>query len=247
MLVSKPLYVGLAADQSDDGEIRYSIALNDGTYGIHCETYPPGSTTGDSSNESSRDGSGASTPMSIRNSSSLADGIINYLSSYREKHLSKPMGASLTQPLAKLSPHLAVRLWAELDIVPFIYPDEDDPNEMEEQGSMPLDQQAEWMAKKTVKQFNVKGELPVETGPRRQVLVDLNGRARIAELESYDSTMNTETTGAATRHYADSLIKRGTKIAFFNSTAQGGGVALMRHALIRYLRLVGVDCKWYVT
>jgi glycosyltransferase involved in cell wall biosynthesis len=46
--------------------------------------------------------------------------------------------------------------------------------------------------------------------------------------------------------YADSLKKNGTKIAFFNSTPQGGGVALMRHALIRFLRLIKVDCKWYV-
>jgi hypothetical protein len=225
----------------------YSIALHDGTYSIHCETQPS-EPIGGSSNESSRDGSGVSTPMSLEKSpEGLANAIIGYLDSYRQKHLSKPMGASLTLQMDKLSPHLAVRLWAELDIVPFVFPmDPGDPNETEEHKSMPLDQQAEWMAKKAVKQFNVKGELPVEHGIHRQVLVDLNSRARIAELESYDSTMNTETTGAATMHYADSLVKRGTRIAFFNSTAQGGGVALMRHALIRYLRLAGVDCKWYV-
>ncbi|KAK1920410.1 hypothetical protein P3342_002707 [Pyrenophora teres f. teres] len=111
---------------------------------------------------------------------------------------------------------------------------------------MSLDQQAEYMARKTVKQFNVKGELPVQMGPRHQVLVDLDSKVRISELDSYNSTTKVETTGAATMHYADSLKKNNTKIAFFNTTAQGGGVALMRHALIRYLRLAGVDCKWYV-
>jgi hypothetical protein len=46
--------------------------------------------------------------------------------------------------------------------------------------------------------------------------------------------------------YATSLKERKMKFAFFSSTPQGGGVALMRHALIRLFRIVGVDCKWYV-
>ena len=83
-------------------------------------------------------------------------------------------------------------------------------------------------------------------GHRRQVLVDLDSREHIAERESYDSTARADTTGAATMHYANSLKHRRTKIAFFNSTAQGGGVALMRHALMRYLSLLGIDCRWYV-
>jgi len=36
------------------------------------------------------------------------------------------------------------------------------------------------------------------------------------------------------------------KIGFFSSTPQGGGVALMRHALIRFLTLLDVDVAWYV-
>jgi glycosyltransferase involved in cell wall biosynthesis len=36
------------------------------------------------------------------------------------------------------------------------------------------------------------------------------------------------------------------KIAFFNATPQGGGVALMRHAGIRLFRLLGVKCRWFV-
>lgn len=37
-----------------------------------------------------------------------------------------------------------------------------------------------------------------------------------------------------------------TSIAFFSATPQGGGVALMRHALIRLWKLVGLDVQWYV-
>jgi len=244
----EPLYAGLAVAQSDDGDFRYCIALHDGTYTINCESksleLSGDAGEGNSSNESSRVGSGVSTPMSVGDvSEALSKAFIGFLNDYREENLSKPMGATLTTQLATLSPHLAVRLWTELDIIPFIFPV--DAKEKEEP-SIPLDQEAERMARKTVKQFNVKGELPVQMGHRRQVLVDLDNHVHIAERESYDSTVRMDTTGAATMHYANSLKKRRTKIAFFNSTAQGGGVALMRHALMRYLTLLGVDCKWYV-
>jgi len=46
--------------------------------------------------------------------------------------------------------------------------------------------------------------------------------------------------------YAKSLKENNVKIAFFNSTPQGGGVALMRHALIRLFRVIGLDATWYV-
>jgi hypothetical protein len=45
-------------------------------------------------------------------------------------------------------------------------------------------------------------------------------------------------------HYVDSLAADKIRIAFFNSTPQGGGVALMRHALIRFLSRVDVDARW---
>jgi hypothetical protein len=76
-----------------------------------------------------------------------------------------------------------------------------------------------------------------------KVGVDSCGKAHITKLDDYPGTVHANTWKAA-MHYADSLKKNGTKIAFFNSTPQGGGVALMRHALIRFLRLVGVNCNW---
>lgn len=39
---------------------------------------------------------------------------------------------------------------------------------------------------------------------------------------------------------------KGKKISYFSATPQGGGVALMRHALLRFYNLIGVDAKWYV-
>jgi hypothetical protein len=217
MWIRQPLYAGLAVTQSDDGEIDYCISLHDGTYTISSETNPLSSARSarNSSNESSKTASDASTPESeLDAAEALVSAIIGFLSRYREDRLSKPMGAGLTAELNRLSPHLAVRLWSELDILPFVFPVE--PNNKVERTSMPLDQQAEYMARKTVKRFNVKGELPVQMGHRRQVLVDLDGCVKITELDSYKDTVRAETTGAATMHYADSLKKNKVQIAFFN-------------------------------
>lgn len=49
----------------------------------------------------------------------------------------------------------------------------------------------------------------------------------------------------AMMHYANKLLQKKIKIAFFSATPQGGGVALMRHALVRFSRLMGVDLTWY--
>ena len=77
------------------------------------------------------------------------------------------------------------------------------------------------------------------------VEVDAGGRALMTTLDQYRQTVG-ERTWNATTHYAERLKKDSIKIAFFNSTPQGGGVALMRHALVRFLRLLGVHVRWYV-
>jgi glycosyltransferase involved in cell wall biosynthesis len=46
--------------------------------------------------------------------------------------------------------------------------------------------------------------------------------------------------------YAQKLHSKKIKVAFFSSTPQGGGVALMRHALIRFAHVMGLDITWYV-
>jgi hypothetical protein len=79
-----------------------------------------------------------------------------------------------------------------------------------------------------------------------KVGVDSGGESHMATLEDYDMTVHPNT-WKLTMRFADELKKNNIKIAFFNATPQGGGVALMRHALIRFLRLVGVNCEWYVT
>jgi hypothetical protein len=79
----------------------------------------------------------------------------------------------------------------------------------------------------------------------QQVCVDADGLAHMTSLEQYMDSVG-ERTWEATLKYAESLKANNIRIAFLNSTPQGGGVALMRHALIRFLRLLNVDAKWYV-
>jgi len=55
-----------------------------------------------------------------------------------------------------------------------------------------------------------------------------------------------EPTWNALMKYSAEIRQRGIKAAFFSSTPQGGGVALMRHALVRLFDLLGVDVKWCV-
>lgn len=50
----------------------------------------------------------------------VSDHLISELSAYRKEHLCKILGAGVTLDLFKRSPTLCSRLWAELDIVPFV-------------------------------------------------------------------------------------------------------------------------------
>jgi glycosyltransferase involved in cell wall biosynthesis len=83
------------------------------------------------------------------------------------------------------------------------------------------------------------------TGYRGEVEVDASGKAHLTTAEHYKKSVSCNTWKAA-MHFAGSLKERQIKIAFFSATPQGGGVALMRHALIRFFRTIGVHCKWFV-
>ena len=63
-------------------------------------------------------------------------------------------------------------------------------------------------------------------------------------LDDYKKTCDANTWNAM-MHFVTTLKGKGTKIAFFSSTPQGGGVALMRHALVRLAKLLEVDLTWY--
>ena len=93
--------------------------------------------------------------------------------------------------------------------------------------------------------FGPSGQPRIMVGNRGDVLVDANNQAPITALDQYKDSVR-DTTWNAVMHYANAVNQRKIKIAFFSATPQGGGVALMRHALVRFFRTIDVDCKWFV-
>lgn len=85
----------------------------------------------------------------------------------------------------------------------------------------------------------------LQVGYRGAVEVDSGGRAHILNIDDFKRSCSVPT-WEAMMYFVTSLKKVGTKIAFFSATPQGGGVALMRHALVRLADLLGVDLTWYV-
>lgn len=117
---------------------------------------------------------------------------------------------------------LGSRLWLEHDISPF-----------EAQKS------AEDLAKFAAKQFEVDGSYESKLDSKNKVLTpflcDLNSYKQVAGPKQF----------AELKKQAD---KFGDKnILFVNATPQGGGVALMRHSLMRIYRELGLSASWHVT
>lgn len=74
-------------------------------------------------------------------------------------------------------------------------------------------------------------------GYRNEVEVDAAGKIHILDgLDVYRKTCR-EPTWNAVMHYAEDLRNRGVKMAFFSSTPQGGGVALVRGAMFGWFWL----------
>ncbi|KAJ7273572.1 glycosyltransferase family 4 protein [Mycena haematopus] len=109
-----------------------------------------------------------------------------------------------------------------------------------------LDEQADSAARKCIMYFGPNNNPRLTIGPRNQVAVDAGGKIHlIDDLAEYKKTVGAGTWNAVVK-LADELREKKIKIGFFSSTPQGGGVALMRHALIRFLTALDVDAAWYV-
>lgn len=104
---------------------------------------------------------------------------------------------------------------------------------------------ADTTLRQKVRFFGPNNNPILDVGFQGMVEVDCASRIRIVTLQDYEPTVG-PTTWRAVHHYASELKKREIKIAFFSATPQGGGVALMRHALVRFARAIGVDIRWYV-
>ena len=86
----------------------------------------------------------------------------------------------------------------------------------------------------------------LRVGRHGVVQIDAGFRVHLSTIQNYKDTCS-RASWETVMFYAKKLQADKTKIAFFSSTPQGGGVALMRHALVRFSHLIGVDLTWYGT
>ncbi|WVQ83736.1 hypothetical protein IAT38_005880 [Cryptococcus sp. DSM 104549] len=77
------------------------------------------------------------------------------------------------------------------------------------------------------------------------VQVDCNGQVRLASIVQYEES-SSPALWSRFIALANHLNENKVSISFFSATPQGGGVALMRHAMLRLWKMVGLDVKWYV-
>ncbi|KAK2460591.1 hypothetical protein APHAL10511_007061 [Amanita phalloides] len=109
-----------------------------------------------------------------------------------------------------------------------------------------LDEQSDSAARKCLMYFGPNNNPRLSIGPRNQVMVDAGGKIHlIDDLSEYQKSVGPRTWNTVSK-LAEELREKKVKIGFFSSTPQGGGVALMRHALMRFLALLDVDAAWYV-
>lgn len=125
------------------------------------------------------------------------------------------------------APELAAKLWLQEDIVPLIakrYQQEEPTPEERVQAVR--------------NQFDQEDLVNIPLTTNREVVV-----SDLVTLEDYQETV-APSDFEMVKLLAEKFV--GKKLVFINATPQGGGVALMRHALIRLLRLLGVDAHWHI-
>jgi alpha,alpha-trehalose phosphorylase (configuration-retaining) len=133
---------------------------------------------------------------------------------------------------------LGALLWKELDIVPCITT----------ATGVSMDERACSVARKTTAWLapgHFAGLIRVQVGYRHEVEVDGNGRLFLSELDDY-KRFCTPDLWKELLTTAEQVVQKNKKIVFFNSTPQGGGVAIIRHSTIRLFRLLGIEAHWFV-
>ncbi|MBI4349204.1 MAG: glycosyltransferase [Elusimicrobia bacterium] len=144
-----------------------------------------------------------------------------WLEAFSRDHGVHVVGAGLA---GRAPRSLRNRLWLGSDIVPV---------------SAPLAASAEEAAKQAAARF-------VEEGGVALAGVRIDGNEVLPSELTGLGPYRRRVAAADYRALREEARRSRGHIAFFSSTPQGGGVALMRHALIRLFRLVGVDAGWYV-
>ena len=173
---------------------------------------------------------------------------------FSEEHHGKFIGAGITTAVVRLCPDIASFLWRELDIIVMAFDvletapqsmvAEQGENENASTFEFGVDEQADSAVRKAIMHFGPQNMQPPSIGFRNKVEVDTGGIIQLVQsVSDYADTVSPET-WKTVLHYAGRLKKEKVKVAFFSATPQGGGVALMRHALVRFYKLLGIQAAW---
>lgn len=157
---------------------------------------------------------------------SVQDNIISVLRSSSNIHNGKYIAVGLAgdSSLKKL----ISKLWLEEDIVAFVT---DDVRYQKGENLEDLaNNVAAFFSKDNIASAQVLPSNEVEASE----LVTLDDYKKTAVKEDFDILAK------LAREF------KGKKLIFLSATPQGGGVALMRHALIRFYELMGIDAHWYI-
>lgn len=149
---------------------------------------------------------------------------------YEKEEQAKIVAVGLRGKSLVWNESFGARLWLKRDIVPhLLFP-----------SHRPIIKSAEDAAKIVAEQY-VEGWIArVNSNALRSIrpssLVQLKDYRKVTPRKDF----------LLLQKLAERSKELGTKIVFFSSTPNGGGVALMRHALIRLYRLFGIEASWHV-
>ncbi|KAK6540277.1 hypothetical protein TWF694_009088 [Orbilia ellipsospora] len=237
-----PMYAGVAAVVIDN-LLEIGLSIHDGTYttDFSVETYDVNAET---------------KPEDISNM--VLKYVVQQLTTFSREHTVKFVGAGITEGAEYHCPTICQTLWKELDMVPITFhvhitldPDHASANSTyspphKDTEIRSVDEQADSAVRKALMYFGPNHNPRLTIGFRNQVEVDGDGKIHLVNLEQLKGTVNKDTTWKCVEKYTQEIKDKKIKIAFFNSTPQGGGVALMRHAMMRFYKLLGIDVRWYV-
>ncbi|PVF99627.1 UDP-Glycosyltransferase/glycogen phosphorylase [Serendipita vermifera] len=134
----------------------------------------------------------------------------------------------------------ASRLWLELDAIPIFVPCRETQFSLEGEATHAVEEALKWLHPTTTRIIEA-----TTSTLHKEVQVDADGLVRLYDLSQQAALTSSDLWDAFTR-LGQKIRNNKVRVSFFSATPRGGGVALMRHALIRLWRLSGLNVRWYV-
>ncbi|KAG0130327.1 trehalose phosphorylase [Tuber indicum] len=235
-----PLYIGIAASMVSGRDVKIVFSIHDRLCSMNSRT----------NKLTLRDGN------NMRNQ--IKENIIHTIIDLSISKRVKFVGAGVTRDLDEICPGISPYIWKKLDIVCVLSTAETRRSVTCGDTGINVAEQADSVARECVGFFGPDHNPALRIGSRNQVMPDAEGAIKLVDgLGDYESTVRKHTWNTVLKYaselrgYNDGPTTRDperppVKVAFFSATPQGGGVALMRHALVRFCSELGVDMGWYI-